>query len=108
MMLRPYGRRGSLLTFMGDAAILTTIIFLRKSWAMGELLQRPAVAIGIAEVDEMPPILHIDLADFSASFEQFLANGSRVLNHHLQPFLRSRRHVCNPNPNGDRTGGTLR
>src|SRR5436305_14613905 len=75
---------------------------------MGELLQGPAIAVGIADVDKMPPILYIDLADVSASFEPFLATGSRVLNHHLQPFLRSRLHVCNPNPNGDRTGGALR
>src|SRR5215471_6817201 len=106
MMLRPYGRRGSLLTFMGDAAILTTIIFLWKSCAMGELLQRPAVAIGIAEVDEMPPILHINLADFSASFEQFLAGSLRIRDHHDQSLNRTGLHGGNPLTNGDRTGGT--
>ena len=51
--------------------------------AFGELLQGPAIAIGITKVHERSPVLHVDFTYSSAAFEQFLANDSRVLNNHL-------------------------
>ena len=62
----------------------------------------------IAEVDKMPPWLYINLTDHSASFEQFLAHGSRVLNHHLQTFERAGLHRREAFAKSDRTGGALR
>src|SRR5579885_2812317 len=80
----------------------------RRLATPGELLQGPAIAIRIAEVGKMAPVLHIDLTDVNASSGQFLADSPDIRDHHLQALLRSRLHVGNANPDGDRAGRTGR
>ena len=58
--------------------------------ATGELLQRLAIAIRITKVHKRTPGLHVELADVSASFDQLLADGFYVRDHHLKPFERAR------------------
>src|SRR5215471_352893 len=76
--------------------------------AMWKLLQGPAIAIRITKVDKSPPVLHIDLTNISASFDQFLANGFHVLNHHEQPFERTGLHGSDTHPKHNGAGRTKR
>src|SRR5215472_15630563 len=75
-----------------------------KLGATGELLQRPAIAIRITKVRKRSPGLHIDLTDVSAPFDQFLADGFHVRDHHEQPFERAGRHGGDTHPNHDGAG----
>src|SRR5260370_42080200 len=79
-----------------------------KLGATGDLLQGPAIAIRITKIGKRPPILHIDLTDVHASFDQFLADGFHVPDYHKKPFERSGLHGGDAHPNHDgagRTGG---
>src|SRR5260370_33365216 len=82
-----------------------------KLGATGDLLQGPAIAIRITKIGKRPPILHIDLTDVHASFDQFLADGFHVRDYHKKPFERSGLHGGHADPNhdgADRTGGGQR
>jgi hypothetical protein len=57
-----------------------------KLGATGDLLQGPAIAIRITKIRKRPPGLHVDLTDVNASFDQFLADGFHVRDHHEKPF----------------------
>ncbi len=70
-----------------------------KLGATGELLQGPAIAIRITKIGKRPPGLNVDLTDVSASFEQLLADGFHVRDHHEKPFERSGLHGGDPYPN---------
>src|SRR5258706_369798 len=75
-----------------------------KLGAIGELLQGPAIAIRITNIGKSPPILHIDLTDVNASFDQFLADGFHVRDHHKKPFERSGLHAGDAHPDHDGAG----
>ena len=77
-----------------------------KLGATGDLLQGPAIAIRITKIGKRPPILHIDLTDVNASFDQFLAHGFHVRDHHKKPFERSGLHGGDAHPNNDGAGHT--
>src|SRR5256714_4977998 len=66
-------------------------------------LQRPAVAIGIAEIDEPAPRLHRDLARLDARCEQLLTRGLGVGDHDLD-LLRAGRLVGDAVADHDRAG----
>src|SRR5437588_10613652 len=72
-----------------------------KLGATGELLQGPAIAIRITKIGKRPPNLHIDLTDVNAPFDQFLADGLHVRDHHQKPFEGSRLHGGNAHPYHD-------
>src|SRR5258708_18950735 len=80
----------------------------RKLGATGELLQGPAIAIRITKIGKRPPILHIDLTDVNASFDQVLAHAFHVRDHHKKPFERSGLHGGDAHPNHDGAGRTGR
>src|SRR5581483_4821875 len=66
--------------------------FNRQPSAVGsrlDRLQRPRVAVGIAEVDEVAPRLRVDLARLDAGRKQGLA-GSRGIGHDDLNLLRAR------------------
>src|SRR2546423_5369676 len=66
-------------------------------------LQRPAVAIGIAEIDEPARRLHRDLARLDARCEQLLTRSLGVGDHHLD-LLRAGRLVGDAVADHDRAG----
>ncbi len=76
--------------------------------ATGELLQGPAIAIRITKIGKRSPLLHIDLTDVNASFDQFLADGFHVRDHHQKPCERSGLHGGDAHPNHDGAGRTGR
>ena len=57
------------------------------------MLQSPAIAVGIAEVNERAPRLDVDLADLDAAPREFVVRFPRVLDDHLQSLDRARLHV---------------
>src|SRR5207248_8385331 len=66
-------------------------------------LQRPAVAIGIAEVDKVAPRLYVDLAGPDARFKQLLT-GSRGIGDHDLDLLRAGRLIGDAVADHDRAG----
>jgi hypothetical protein len=58
-----------------------------------QLLQRPGIAVGVAEGDEGAPRLDVNVAGLDAMSEELLASGLHVGDHDLDPFLGARRHV---------------
>src|SRR6266487_1695575 len=79
-----------------------------KLGATGELLQGPAIAIRITKIGKRPPGLNVDLTDVSASFDQLLADGFHVRDHHEKPFERSGLHGGDAYPNHYGAGRTGR
>src|SRR6266699_3933135 len=79
-----------------------------KLGATGDLLQGPAIAIRITKIGKRSPILHIDLTDVNAPFDQFLAHGFHVRDHHKKPFERSGLHGGDAHPHHDGAGRTGR
>ena len=55
-------------------------------WPRGHLLQRPRVAVGVAEGDERSPGLHVDVAGLHAVRDEFPPRGLDVGDHDLHPF----------------------
>ena len=77
---------------------------LSRSSVAGQLLDRPAVPIGIGEVDERPPRLHVHLAHRAQSpADELLPRGLDVGHHHLQALQRPRSHRGDPLADTDRT-----
>jgi Gpi18-like mannosyltransferase len=70
----------------------------------GQLLQRPRVAVGVAEEDEGTPRLDVDLAGVDAAADQLFAGGRDVGDDDLDPLLRPRRHLGDAGAEHDRTG----
>src|SRR5437588_3833458 len=77
-----------------------------RSAALGQLLDRPAVAVGIAGMNERAPRLHVDIADIEPAVEQLLARSVRVGDDHLQSLDGSRRRIREALTERDRAGGT--
>src|SRR3546814_6623125 len=59
---------------------------------LGQLLQCPAVSIGVGEVHEGSPSLVVQLARFNAGCEEKLARCSGILDDALQTLGRARGH----------------
>src|SRR5439155_4793643 len=57
-----------------------------------DLLDRPRVAVGVGEVDERSPGMHLDLIGLDSAAVQFLPDCLDVLDHDLKVFLGARRH----------------
>src|SRR5882757_2774102 len=66
---------------------------LRPGWY---LLQRPRVAVGIAEVDEGPPRLNVHLTGLHAAVDQLPPRRLHVRDDDLDPLLRAGRHLGDP------------
>src|SRR5205809_5009923 len=79
-----------------------------KLGTAGELLQGPAIAIRITKIGKRPPILHVDLTDVNASFDQFLANDFHIGDYQKKPFERPGLHGGDAHPNHDGAGRTGR
>src|SRR6267378_1783136 len=73
-----------------------------------DLLDRPGVAVGVAEVDEPSPGLDVDLAGNYSTAGQLLADRLDVVDDNLQALLRSGRHLGDPRSDHDRARGTWR
>src|SRR5579859_3949706 len=69
-----------------------------------EFLEGPGVAVRVAEIDEPPPRLLVDLAGLDAAVDQVLAGGRSVGNHNLDPLLRPGRHLGDPGAQHNRAG----
>src|SRR5438105_25622 len=72
------------------------------------LLDRPFVAIGIAEVHEPSPGQVLDPTDVNAAPGEFLMRLLDVRHHHLQPLERSGLHFRQPGAKTDGAGGARR
>lgn len=75
---------------------------LRPGLAWWELLDRPGVAVGIGEVDEGSPFLHVDLAGLEAPTHELLAQRGNVVDDKLQALDRAGLHVRQADPEADR------
>src|SRR6476620_9760730 len=51
---------------------------------VGDVLHRPLVAVGVGEVDKVPPVLDVDVADVHAVVLELLVRGLDVADHKLQ------------------------
>ena len=69
-----------------------------------DLLDGPAIAIRIAEIDEGAPRLHVDVADLDAAPDEFCARGVYVRDHQLETPDRPRPHVGDAGADRDRAG----
>src|SRR5579859_91797 len=68
-----------------------------------QLLERPHVAVGVAEGDERAPRLHVDVAGLNAVREELLPGGLGVGHHALNALLRPGRHRGDPGAEDDGT-----
>src|SRR5215471_14605230 len=69
---------------------------------LGQLLERPGVAVGVAEGDERAPGLNVDVAGLHAMLEQVPPGGLDIRDDHLHALLRARRHLGDPRPHDHR------
>src|SRR4029450_2145997 len=76
--------------------------------AANDLLDGPAVAVGVGEEHEPAPGKVLDLADVDAAVHQLGAGGVDVGDDHLEAADRARRGVGDPGAQGDRAGRTGR
>src|SRR6185312_5023620 len=68
----------------------------------GHLLERPGVAVGVAEGDERAPRLNVNVAGLHAVRKELLAGGLDIRHDDLHTLLRARRHLGNPRPHDHR------
>jgi hypothetical protein len=61
-----------------------------------QLLQRPSIAIGVAEGHERAPRLDVDLADLHTACQEFAPGGLDIGHHALHALLRAGRHRGDP------------
>ena len=85
-----------------DAGGLPVAIAAGTHRPVGELLQRPAVAVGIGEVDEAAPRLLVDIAGLDPSPGEFGTDLVGVGDDHLEVVQRARRERGQPFADGDR------
>src|SRR4029453_16440833 len=81
----------------------------RRADRLGELLQRPAVAVGVAEVGvghgRLAGGAHVlDLGDLDPALQQLLAGGVDVVDHQVEGLDRARGRVDDADPDADRAG----
>src|SRR5918999_6321643 len=73
-----------------------------RSGPGGELLDGPAVAVGIAEEDERTPRELLDVPDLDPALDQFGPCGVDVRDNQLKALHGARLHLAEPGPQGDR------
>src|SRR6266566_4025187 len=78
----------------------------RGTWLRprGQLLERPGVAVRVAEGYERAPRLIVDVAGLHAMREQILPGGLDIRDDHLHTLLRAWRHLGDPRPHDHRAG----
>src|SRR4051812_31486603 len=69
-----------------------------------DLLQRPAVAVGVREVDEPAPGLLVDALALDVALAEVGQRCVGVLDHHLDELRRAGRHHVESDPEADRAG----
>src|SRR5215831_1961797 len=69
---------------------------------LGQLLERPGVAVGVAEGDERAPGLNVDVAGLHPMLEQVPPGGLDIRDDHLHALLRALRHLGDPRPHDHR------
>jgi hypothetical protein len=65
------------------------------------LLQRPGIAVGVAEGDERAPRLNVNIAGLHAMRNEFPAGGLDIGDDALHTFLRAGRHLGDPGAQHD-------
>lgn len=74
------------------------------SGAGSNLLEGPAIAVGVAEEDERAPRHVLNVADLDSTLLQLRVHRLDIGHDHLQPFERSGRHRGQAGADGDRAG----
>src|SRR5260370_42410224 len=88
---------------MPGAMAAMSYLRLPELLAGNDLLRRPCVSVGVAEIDEPPPRLLVARASAQSAADELLADRLDVTDHYLQPLLRARCHLGDPGSDHDRT-----
>src|SRR6267154_1902874 len=72
------------------------------SGARGQLLHGPTVGVRVAEIDELPPVELLDVADLDPALDKLGAGCVYVGDDQLQPLDRAGLHLRQPGPDRDR------
>src|SRR3954462_15676656 len=75
---------------------------------VGDVLHGPFVAVGVGEVDEVPPVLDVNIADVHAIVLELLVRGLDVTDNELQAWCRAGRGIVQALTDGNRAAGARR